>query len=109
MFRIKGWYGPAFFISTLPEETLDGPLNISVSFTAVVAGLSAHDVPLFSVLRWCAGTWIPSNYTRIHWHCSAIQTHKQGDIPEATITLLAECNDSIVVMMCIEQIEELVI
>ncbi|KAI0238969.1 hypothetical protein LSAT2_010280 [Lamellibrachia satsuma] len=63
--RIKGWHGPAFYISTLPGESLDGPLNVSVSFTSDVTGPTPHEVPTFSVLRWCADDeeWIDASRT----------------------------------------------
>ena len=51
VFRIHRWDGKPLFISTLPDQIIDGPLEITMPFDKTRLDEFMNDYHL----RWCAG------------------------------------------------------
>ena len=54
VFRIHRWDGKPLFISTLPDQIIDGPLEITMPFDKTRVDDFMNDYHP-RILRWCAG------------------------------------------------------
>ena len=49
--RIYNWEGNMMFVATIPDQTIDGPLSITMPYDRTLV----RDNSSPRILRWCAG------------------------------------------------------